>query len=100
MPTPLLDRLVPATEFSKNPGPFIDRASDGEQIIIVKNSRPTAVIIDVATSRRLDNLDTLENDLRMLAVALVRMATDEGRRFALDDVLDELGIELDEEESE
>lgn len=102
MPTPLLDRLVPATEFSKNPAPFIERASDGEQIIILKNSRPAAVIIDVATSRRLENLDTLEDDLRLLAVTLVRAATDNGRRYELADVIAELGIDvtLDEGEGE
>ncbi|WP_375401093.1 type II toxin-antitoxin system prevent-host-death family antitoxin [uncultured Amnibacterium sp.] len=94
----LLDSLVGATEFSRNPRPYIDRASDGESIVILKGSRPTAVLIDIQTGRRLDHLDSLEDDLRLLAVALVRMAADSGKRYDLDDVLGELGIELDDED--
>ncbi len=42
---------------------------------------------------RLQRIDELEDDLRLLSIALVRAAADSGRRCDLDDVLTQVGID-------
>ncbi len=39
--------------------------------------------------------EELESDLPLLTVALVRTMADSGRRYSLDDVAAELGVDLD-----
>ena len=45
---------------------------------------------------RLARLEELENDLRLLSVALARTVTDSIRRYSLDEVAAEFGVNLDE----
>ncbi len=42
------------------------------------------------TADRLDRIDELADDLRLLAATIVRLATDDGRRYSLDEVEAEL----------
>lgn len=91
-----LDTLVSVTEVKKNTTTYIDRARGGETLVVLKNNKPQAAIVDVEKAERLSQLDEIEDDLRLMAATLVRMATDSGVRHDLDDVIAELGIELDD----
>lgn len=62
--------------------------------------KAVAAVVNIDSMDRLQRLDELEDDLRLLSIALVRAAADSGRRYDLDDVLAEAGIDpnsLDEE---
>lgn len=91
-----LQNLVSVTEVKNHTTAYIDRAREGETLIVLKNNKPQAAIVDVQRAERLGNLEELEEDLRLMAATLVRMATDSGVRHDLDDVIAELGIDLDD----
>ncbi|MDJ1115442.1 type II toxin-antitoxin system Phd/YefM family antitoxin [Microbacterium dauci] len=91
-----LENLVSVTEVKKNTTTYIDRAREGETLVVLKNNKPQAAIVGVERMERLDHLEELEEDLRLFAATLVRMAADSGVRHSLDDVISDLGIELDD----
>ena len=43
---------------------------------------------------RLEHLEELEEDLRLFALALTRTITDDGKRYSLEEVAAEFGIDL------
>lgn len=49
---------------------------------------------------RLSRLDELEDDLRLLSVALARTVVGDGRRHTLDDVAADFGVDLDGEDED
>jgi hypothetical protein len=69
-------------------------AENGRPQVLLRNSRAVAAVVSIADVDRLQRLDELEDDLRLLSIALVRAAADSGRRYGLDDVLAEAGIDL------
>ena len=75
----------------------VNEASEGRRLVVFRNNQPVAAVVDIATMERLQRLEDLEEDLRLAAVALIRMATDSGDRYSLDDVAAEFGVDLDEE---
>lgn len=90
--------LISITEAnSKGVSKLVADAENGRPQVLMRNSKAVAAIVDIASMDRLQRLDELEDDLRLLSVALVRAAADDGRRFDLDDVLAEAGIDLDAE---
>ncbi len=90
--------LISITEAnSKGVSKLVTDAENGRPQVLMRNSKAVAAIVDIASMDRLQRLDELEDDLRLLSVALVRAAADDGRRFDLDDVLAEAGIDLDAE---
>jgi len=84
-----------ATSVGRNFGAVTDEVEAGRTIVVVKNNRPVGVVAPIEVLDRLDALDEREEDLRLLAVAIVRSFTDGGERHDLADVAAELGIELD-----
>lgn len=75
-------------------------AENGRPQVLMRNSKAVAVVVNMESMDRLQRIDELESDVRLLSIALVRAAADDGRRFDLDDVLAEAGIDpdgLDEE---
>ena len=76
---------------------LINEASEGRQLVVFRNNQPAAAIVDIKTMERLQRLDELEEDLRILAIAWVRTLTDSGERYELEDVAAEFGVDLDEE---
>ena len=74
---------------------LISDAESGRPQVVLRNGKAVAAIVDIARMDRLQRLDDLEDDLRLLSLALIRTAADSGRRYALDDVLAEAGIDPD-----
>lgn len=93
--------LISVTEASKRGvSKLIGRAQNGRPQVLLRNSEAVAAVVDIECMDRLERLDELEDDLRLLSIALVRSAADSGRRYDLDDILAEAGIDpnsLDEE---
>ncbi|THJ68437.1 hypothetical protein E8P82_00530 [Arthrobacter echini] len=63
---------------------------------VILNNKPTAALIDMASAERLARIDDIEEDLKLVTTALVRIMTDKGDRHSLEDVAGELGLDLDE----
>lgn len=93
--------LITVTEAStKGVSKLVTDAENGRPQVLMRNSKAVAVVVDIACMDRLQRLEELEDDLRLLSIALVRAAADSGRRYDLDDVLVKAGIDpdsLDEE---
>lgn len=73
----------------------------GDAWVILRQNKAVAALVNIDCMDRLDRIDELEDDLRLLSIALVRSAADSGRRYDLDEVLAEVGIDantLDDEE--
>lgn len=90
--------LVSATDFSRSPARYISDAAEGRTLLVIKNNEPTAAVVSMETMERVSRLDELEEDLRMLSIAVVRSLTDDGRRYSLADVAEEFGVDLDHDE--
>lgn len=91
-------QMVSVTEASRNASKYFRSANEESKTFLVMNgSTPTALICGLDDMERLQRIDELEEDLRMLSIALVRMVTDDGSRHDLDDVAAEFGVDLTEE---
>lgn len=91
------NNLVSMTDLSRNASKIINEAAAGEPQIILKNNKVAAVIVSPDDARRISSANELAEDLQLWALALVRAATDSGERHNLDDVITELGIDLDDD---
>jgi len=76
---------------------LVRRASQGHDIVVEKHGTPVAAVISLA---RFEQLEDLEADLRSAALVLSRLATDNGVRVGLDEVIDSLGYNRAELEAE
>ncbi|WP_176562325.1 type II toxin-antitoxin system prevent-host-death family antitoxin [Mycolicibacterium palauense] len=81
--------VVGVTELSNSSSRLVAAAADGRYFIISKNNRPTAALVGI---ERLQELEDREENIALLALALTRMATDNGNRTELRDFIDELGL--------
>lgn len=87
--------LISVTEASgKGVSSLVTDAEAGRPQVILRNNKPAAAMVDMEALERLGRLDELEDDLRLLSIALARMAADTGGRHALDEVAEEFGIDL------
>lgn len=92
------NQLVSVSEASRNASKLFKRAAEERRTFVVMNgSTPTAVISGLDNVDRLNRVDELEEDLRLMSIAIVRMFTDDGTRHDLADVAAEFGVDLDEE---
>src|SRR5687767_9875742 len=80
---------------SKGVSKLVTEAEHGRPQVLLRNNKAVAAIVGISSIERLQRLDELEGDLRLLSIALVRAAADNGRRYDLDDVLAEAGIDPD-----
>lgn len=62
---------------------------------MLRNNKAVAAVVGMDAVERLARLEELEGDLRLLSVALGRTVTDSGRRYRLEEVAAELGVDLD-----
>jgi len=92
--------LVTVTEVGRNASQVVAAAALGHWQVILKNSKPLAAVVDIESAERLHRIDELEEDLKLLTAALVRMATDNGVRHSLDDVMSRYGIDVADLEEE
>ena len=76
---------------------LVRRASQGHDIVVEKHGTPVAAVIGLT---RFEQLEDLEADLRSAALVLSRLATDNGVRIGLDEVIDSLGFNRAELEAE
>lgn len=74
---------------------LVTDAENGRPQVLLRNSKAVAAVVNIDCMDRLQRIDELEDDLRLLSIALVRAAADSGRRYDLDDVLAEVGINPD-----
>lgn len=81
--------VVGATEFANASSRWVKAAEEGRSVIIAKNNRPTAALVGID---RLQELEDREENLSLLALALVRTATDNGNRTELNEFIAELGL--------
>lgn len=89
-----MDDLISVTEANRQGvSKLVSEASAGRELILIKNNKPAAVIVGI---EKLERLQRLEEDIKLLTVALVRTATDTGERVPLADAAARFGIDLDE----
>lgn len=93
----MAETMIGVAELSGNPSAFIGRASDGERITVLRHNKPMATLVDPVTAARMAKIEQIEEDLRLITIGVVRLATDNGVRHRLEDVAAELGIDLDSE---
>ncbi len=86
-----------ASHVARNFGQITDEVEAGRTIVVVRNNVPVGVLAPVSMVDRLDSIDEREEDLRLLALALVRTTTSTGDLVDLADLAAELGVDLDDE---
>jgi PHD/YefM family antitoxin component YafN of YafNO toxin-antitoxin module len=87
--------LVSITEASRSLSRMTDAVLGGRTLVVLRNNEPAAALVSMAKMDELDRLEERESDLRLLALALARELADSGVRHDLEDVIAELGIDLD-----
>lgn len=95
-----LEDILSITEFNKNISRHLSEAADGRTIVVIKNGQPCAAIVGIDAAKRLSHLTEAEEDLRLWTLALVRSVSDDGRRYDLDEVAREFGVDLDEDQED
>jgi len=76
---------------------LIKDAEAGADIIVSRRGKPVAAVV---STRQLEELRTLEGDLRDAALVIVRAATDTGLRGSLDEAISAFGFSRVELEAE
>jgi antitoxin (DNA-binding transcriptional repressor) of toxin-antitoxin stability system len=74
---------------------LVREAEQGHHKVILRSNKPVAALVDIPTMDRLQRLDAREEELRDLAMALARAATDTGARTSLEELAAELDVDLD-----
>lgn len=70
---------------------LLNDAASGTETIVVKHGRPVAAVVGTS---RLNAIREMEDDLRSMLVVASRILTDDGTRFSLDDIAEELGVDI------
>lgn len=95
------ERMISVTEFARDASKIVASAeAGGDPVVILKRNRPAAVLVSIEDAERMARMRDQLEDLELATLALVRMATDDGTRHALDDVLAEYGVEVDDDSDE
>jgi len=76
---------------------ILRQARDGQPLIVEKHGTPIAAVVGIS---RFDELEELERDLRSASLVLARLATDDGKRSTLDEVISALGFDREILEAE
>jgi len=91
------ENIVPISEVSKRGfSRLVAEAESGRDLLFMRAGKPAAAMVSVERMDRLQRLEAAEEDLGLLALALVRSVTDNGNRTSLDDVLAGLGLTREE----
>lgn len=76
---------------------MLRQARDGQPLIVEKHGIPVAAVVGIS---RFEELEELERDLRSASLVLARLASDNGKRSTLDEVLASLGFDREILEAE
>lgn len=76
---------------------YLNEAAEGRNFAVLKNSKVLAVIAGGTVMEQMNDLDEREENLRLLSAALVRVATDTGKRYSLEEVAAEFGVDIDDD---
>ncbi len=74
---------------------LVKEASEGRSKVVLRNNKPVAAVVGMDELDRLSRLDEIEDDLRLLSIAIARTVLDHGDRYTLDDAAKEFGVDLD-----
>jgi len=91
------DMLSVSEATKKGVSQLVRSASEGRPVVLLRNSEPAAMVVNVETMERLERLEELEDDIRLLAIAWARTLTDSGKRYSLEEAARELGVDLDDD---
>ena len=90
----IINSMVPISQFNRGQASRIfDRLHTENQLVVLKNNQPAAVILSPEEFYRLSEV---EEDYNMLIKALVRLERSDSKTYSMDDVMKELGIEMHE----
>ena len=93
----VLDRLVPITQFNRGQASRIfDRLNRENQIIVLKNNQPAAIILSPEEYRRLCEM---EENYILLEETLGRLMDKNASTSTMEEVMEELNISKEELES-
>ena len=94
MPTIDTKDLISVSDANKlGVSALVKAAEDGEQRILMRNSKPVAAVVSIDA---LERSEELEERLLDVSLALTRLLTAGERRHSLDDVLDRFGFTREE----
>ena len=86
--------LMSISEASKKGVSSLARsAQEGRDVVLLKNSEPVAAIVSMGRIEHMQNLEEAEEDLRLMALSLSRVVSDNGNRTSFDNVLAHFGLE-------
>ena len=86
----ILDSLVPITQFNRGQASRIfDRLHTENQLIVLKNNQPAAIILSPSEFQRLSEI---EEDYTLLLEATRRLKEDSSSTSSREEVMSELGI--------
>ncbi|ASR38032.1 hypothetical protein BAY61_26855 [Prauserella marina] len=89
--------LISVTDANnKGVSKLVAEASEGREFVLIKNNKPAAVLVGIDKVERLQRVEEYEEDLKLLALALVRSATDTGQRLSLEETAARFGVDLDD----
>lgn len=86
--------LLPIGEANnKGISKLVTDAENGHEWVLLRNSKPVAAVVGIGRMERLQELEDIEEDLRLMALTLVRTVTDNGNRTSFAQVLKSMGID-------
>lgn len=86
----ILNSLVPITQFNRGQASKIfDRLHSEDQLVVLKNNRPEAVIL---SPKEYERLSKIEEDYTLLLEATQRLANNKAPTSSMEEVMNELGI--------
>lgn len=82
--------MISMSEFSRNPSAVVNDLPVHGHRVIVRNNQPVGVLMSMEEA---DRLDEVREDMQLMAMAMVRMASDDGVRYSLSEVIAEFGLD-------
>ena len=76
---------------------ILRQARDGQLLIVENHGTPVAAVVGIS---RFEEIEEVERDLRSACLVLARLASDNGKRSTLDEVISSLGFDRDILEAE
>lgn len=85
--------IVGVTELANCSSRLVRQAEAGRTIVVLRNNKATAALMGMG---KLQELEDLEEDLSLMALAIARLMTDGGNRTSHDAVLARFGLTREE----